>query len=149
MYTDFAKRFKQACAEAGAPTTQAQLGRYLGISGPMVCYLRNGDRLPSAATGKKIAEKLRVSYDWLMLGSNTHKKRDSIINNNNDSPPALDIEITQFTLEALEKLYPRHLQDIQGYRWTAERFNKLYRLKCLKPDLTIRDLEGAKIYMEI
>ena len=109
MDKDFAKRFKQACIESGAPTGQERLGKYLGVSGAMVSYLRNGERLPSAATGKKIAEKLRVSYDWLMLGSNTHKKRDSIINNNNDSPPALDIEITQFTLEALEKLYPRHL----------------------------------------
>jgi transcriptional regulator with XRE-family HTH domain len=68
MHSEFDKRFKRACIEARAPAGQDQLAKYLGISGAMVSFLRNGKRLPSATIGKQIATKLRVSYDWLMLG---------------------------------------------------------------------------------
>lgn len=68
-YLEFAERFTRACLFCKrAPTAQKSLGIFLGISGPMVSYLRNGERLPSTKTATTIAKKLDVNYDWLMTG---------------------------------------------------------------------------------
>jgi hypothetical protein len=71
------------------------------------------------------------------------------INNKDTQDGVLDLECTTFALEAMDLLYSKELRTIQGYRWTAERFNKLYRLKSLKPDITLKELEGAQLFIEV
>jgi len=68
-HPNFAKRFREACeANANAPKAQEALAKYLGCSGAMVSFMRNGERLPSMPMARKISQKLGVSIDWLMNG---------------------------------------------------------------------------------
>jgi len=40
-----------------------------GISTSMICNLRGGKKLPSIVTAKKIADKLKISFEWLLTGT--------------------------------------------------------------------------------
>ena len=55
----FAKRFVLACKEANLPDGQKDLGKCFGVSGPMICGYRSGDKMPSMGTAIVIAEKNR------------------------------------------------------------------------------------------
>ena len=58
----FAERFR----ELRGDMTQDKFADFVGISRPTVGFYENGDRLPDALVLKKIAEKCRVSSDWLI-----------------------------------------------------------------------------------
>lgn len=68
-YEDFSNRFKQACREASAPTAQEALGKFLGVSGTMVWFYRNGERAPGIRQASIIAAKLGVNVEWLLTGN--------------------------------------------------------------------------------
>lgn len=71
-YPEFAKRFKLACERAGLPKAQDDVGKILGVSGPMVWNYRNGEKMPSTDKCGQICKKLNVSLDWLINGSTTY-----------------------------------------------------------------------------
>ena len=64
----FAKRFVLACKEANLPDGQKDLGKCFGVSGPMICGYRSGDKMPSMGTAIVIAEKTGVTVEWLLTG---------------------------------------------------------------------------------
>lgn len=67
-HLDFARRFKEACKAAGLPATQKELGKVFGVSGVMVNYYRNGEKLPSMERAIEMAEILGVCVEWLLTG---------------------------------------------------------------------------------
>lgn len=78
MYNDFAERFKEACKRhPKAPRAQEALGKFFGVSGTTVFNWRNGRKLPSTKMGQIIAEKLGVSFDYLMTGHSSPSERVS------------------------------------------------------------------------
>lgn len=117
---EFARRFKEACEASNAPSGQDQLGKYLGVSGAMVSYLRNGARLPSAKTGIKIASKLKISYDWLMLGVSEIKQ----------TPSDLDKRAVNFALRVLDAI-PNKIKNSLDMDARASIFAKAYKLSVL------------------
>lgn len=64
----FAKRFVLACKEANLPERQDDLGKCFGVSGPMVCGYRSGDKMPSMGKAVVIAEKTGVTVERLLTG---------------------------------------------------------------------------------
>lgn len=76
-HPDFAQRFQEAVASAGVPDSQDELGRLLGVSGVMIWSYRNGEKLPRMATALRIAEKLGVSVNWLLMGEGPMKPDSS------------------------------------------------------------------------
>lgn len=64
----FANRFRQAVAHAKAPTTQQELGKFLGVSGTMAWNYLNGEKLPGMSTATRMAERLGVNVNWLLTG---------------------------------------------------------------------------------
>ena len=75
----FAKRFVLACKEASLPEGQKELGKCFGVSGPMICGYRSGDKLPSMGTAIVIAEKTGVTVEWLLTGRGKKHPEKSII----------------------------------------------------------------------
>lgn len=69
-FQDFAQRFATVLREARPPlpTTNKDLGRVFDLSGPMISYLRNGDKLPSMETAQRIASRCGVCVEWLLTG---------------------------------------------------------------------------------
>ncbi len=65
---EFGKRFIRACRDAGLPDTQNELGKALGVSGPMAHNYKKGIKLPSMATALRIAQKTGVCVEWLLTG---------------------------------------------------------------------------------
>jgi transcriptional regulator with XRE-family HTH domain len=64
----FARRFRNACREAGLPGTQKELGKAIGVSGPMVFYYQHGEKKPSIDKAVAICDKLGVCVEWLLTG---------------------------------------------------------------------------------
>lgn len=58
----FAERFAQLRGEM----TQGEFAEFLGISRPTVGFYENGTRLPDALLLRQIADKCKVSADWLL-----------------------------------------------------------------------------------
>lgn len=75
-YSEFAARFREACKEADAPETQEKLGKFLGVSGAMAWYYRNGEKLPGMNTAIHIAMKLSVCVEWLLTGRGPKRPSD-------------------------------------------------------------------------
>lgn len=67
-YPEFARRFRQAVEHAGAPTSQKELGVFLGVSGTMAWNYLNGEKMPGMPNATKMAGKLGVNVDWLLTG---------------------------------------------------------------------------------
>lgn len=68
-YQDFALRFRAACRAIKIDDlSQNEVGKRLGVSGPMVSNYRNGRKLPAMDTACSICKKTGVSLEWLMLG---------------------------------------------------------------------------------
>jgi len=68
-YAEFAARFKAACRAIEIDNlSQDEVGKRLGVSGPMISNYRNGRKLPSMDTACSICQITGVSLDWLMLG---------------------------------------------------------------------------------
>jgi len=65
---EFAKRFVEACEDAGLPSQQNALGKSLGVSGPMAWNYKNGVKIPSMGTAIRIADKTGVCVEWLLTG---------------------------------------------------------------------------------
>lgn len=61
-FPDFSKRFR----ELRGDKTQAEFAEMIGVSRPTVGYYENGTRLPDAITLRQIAERCKVSSDWLL-----------------------------------------------------------------------------------
>ena len=58
---DFGNRLQRLINEAGlADLTVDQLGKRFGVSGPMVTYYRQGEKLPAMRTARKIAIDLKI-----------------------------------------------------------------------------------------
>ena len=127
----FSERFKDACKRANAPASQEALGKYLGISGPMVSYLRNDERLPSARTGIKIASKLNVSYDWLMLG----------VTEMSNNAVDLNKQSVVFALRVINSIPSKNKQSMDDEAM-ASIFSKAYKLAVLN------ESEGDPITVE-
>lgn len=53
---------------ANAPTTLKGLALFFGVAPPTVHDWRHGVKLPSTKKMAEIANKCRVSYDWLATG---------------------------------------------------------------------------------
>ena len=72
---EFANRFNELSRRNGwDKMVQHDLGKYLGVSGPMVSYYRNGERLPSIETAIRICTRGNESVEWLLLGSGAGRK---------------------------------------------------------------------------
>lgn len=68
-HQDFADRFRVACRLKDLDDKpQDELGKILGISGPMVNKYRRGHSLPSMDTAVVICNLTGVSIDWLLRG---------------------------------------------------------------------------------
>lgn len=67
-HKDFALRFRQAAEWAGLPSSYRDRAKRLGISTVFYGELNRGEKLPSADKGSQIAQKLGVSYEWLVTG---------------------------------------------------------------------------------
>ena len=70
-YPEFADRFVTAIEEAkpALPARNEDLGKLFGVSGPMISYWRQGDKLPSMDTAIKIANRCGVCVEWLLTGN--------------------------------------------------------------------------------
>ena len=69
---EFSKRFKESVLSAGlAGLNNIELGKVLGVSGPMISYYNNAKRLPSMKQAVGMADKLNVNVDWLLTGNYT------------------------------------------------------------------------------
>lgn len=69
----FTERFR----ELQGKQSNTEFTEFLGISRQTVGFYYNGDRVPDALALIKIAEKCKVSVDWL-LGMTDSKKRESV-----------------------------------------------------------------------
>ncbi len=68
-FPEFAKRFNRASALVGMDKkAQDDLGRLIGVSGPMVNKYRNGRALPGMETAIEICNVFNTNLDWLMRG---------------------------------------------------------------------------------
>lgn len=137
---------REAKLVAGKRMTQSMLAKEIGISREAISQWENGQTKGLKPENLLACSKiLGVDIEWLISGNRN--------NNISGSPvellPALKLDITEFAFKALDQLYDKGLREIQGARWTAERFNKIYRLKVLKPELTLEDLVGVETYLEI
>ena len=68
-HTDFAARFIEATSFIDIDShAQDELGKVLGVSGPMINNYRRGRKLPSMETACRICEITGASLNWLMMG---------------------------------------------------------------------------------
>lgn len=133
-HQQFALRFKKACRmDPRAPKSQGGLGKYIGVSPPMIHAWRHGYKLPSTDTGIKIAVKLGVSFEWLMTGRGPEKpatdKTEGPLQEINSLTP--DLEICEWCIEVLQYAYEQLLGDKTNQvtpREKAETFHALYRV---------------------
>ena len=65
---EFSARFRQALKESDLPQTQVELGKYFGLSGTMIWFYLNGEKLPSMKNAIAIARRLGVCVEWLLTG---------------------------------------------------------------------------------
>lgn len=68
-YPDFARRFKKAIDLIGLlDTKHTDVGKELGVSGPMIHNYKTGKKLPSMDQAVTICLKTGVCVEWLMAG---------------------------------------------------------------------------------
>ena len=102
----FAERFAKLRGEM----TQGEFAGFLGISRPTVGFYENGGRLPDALVLRQIAEKCKVSADWLIGLSNESTTDVDIQNVSNYTG------LTSSAIKALVKDKNRHPQiDVYNY----------------------------------
>jgi len=66
----FSIRFNEALSKRGyAKTTLYDLKSLFEIAESQISNLRNANALPSIFTGKRICEKLKISFEWLLTGT--------------------------------------------------------------------------------
>lgn len=58
--------FKERFTQLRGNMTQAQFADFLGISRPTIGFYESGSRIPDAIGVRNIAEKCKVSADWLL-----------------------------------------------------------------------------------
>ena len=67
-FPQFARNFKIACKLVDLhDLQQIELGKLIGVSGPMVNKYRKGRALPSMETAVKICSITGVSLNWLLM----------------------------------------------------------------------------------
>lgn len=64
----FPDRLKALKIESGAPKTQEDFAKWLGVSKSIVSEWLRGEALPSMDRSIQLADKFDVSVDWLMRG---------------------------------------------------------------------------------
>ena len=139
-HPDFAARFKKACLDCKrAPTSQNQLGAFLGVSGPFISLLRNGERLPSTAKGQLISTKLGVSFDWLMQGGELR------IVTSDDEPyiPSLEIDAISWCITFIDNHITPEMMKVRDNDWKAKIFIALYDL--YNNDQSVKELKDGTV----
>ena len=125
----FAERF----AKLRGDMTQGEFADTLGISRPTVGFYENGSRLPDALVLRQIAEKCKVSSDWLLGLSDE---------------PSLDVDIQKVckytglsspAIMILAKEKKRHPQ-IDVYNYLLEHRRFLYFVVNFFADFTLSKL---------
>lgn len=65
---EFGERFSAAVKRKFADKSLRALAPILGVSPAFVGDMMNGVKMPSSDTGVNLAEKLGVTFEWLMTG---------------------------------------------------------------------------------
>ena len=65
---DFSKRLNQAINWKYPDASYRELAKILGVSTTFISDMRNGNKMAASDSGVQLAEKLGVSYNWLMAG---------------------------------------------------------------------------------
>lgn len=65
---EFGKRFSSAVRLKYEKESLRQIAPLLGVSPAFVGDMMNGLKMPSSDTGVNLAEKLGVTFEWLMTG---------------------------------------------------------------------------------
>ena len=144
-YPEFAERFKSACTEANAPQAQNDLGKFIGVSGPMAWSYRNGDKLPSMNTAITISEKLKINVEWLLTGNGPKRTSTQTLQIAETSAPynhQVCINLDQMT--AVTRFISENLPEL--HKLTPEEQGELiYALCDLYTDEAAKQMKPATI----
>jgi len=145
-YKDFSIRFKKACKDSNAPKAQEALGRYLGVSGTMVWFYRNGERIPGINNATHIADTLGVNVEWLLTGKGPQRshtqelmiaEQSGLYNNKVYASLDLMTFVMRFIKDNYEKTYDKESPE--------EKAETIYALCDLFSDEAARKMKPANV----
>lgn len=122
----FSKRFVWACEQdKKAPKGHKNLGKYFGVSGPMVGYWMRGEKLPGTENAISIAKKTGVSFEYLMTGRGSQYPNGAS-SSSGEPRERVDFQAADHSIGVMDLYVSEEDKETMGPAGLDELFNSLY-----------------------